>query len=362
MFKDATSSRKHATSSSQQATGSTRAAAPRTTGDVLWKGSDKELLDALQQLPDGHCDLTNCLLMRKQVDKLIAAIQVVAVHRISFGIVEDIDILLNAIPHSKVSEWNFFATERLGSKDKAVVFPNAGEVATLATAISQLEEHSHTKLIYLNAHNLDEAAREKLPSCFDATIKPVRLFDSSPQLTAPQPQPHSQVSPGAVTPSVPLDVVKTGLSGQQYGELLIQLVSAIGAGNLGATRALVKEQLAHCSREQFELCQRNARALALTKAGADAAQEILKLSFPVVAEPRAPSAAVDLPDLLVRLPKYISSGSSETPHPLRSDNGQLLPLSASQKDVLRNIAKNYLFDADESTKALAAATLDLLKD
>jgi hypothetical protein len=372
MIKDAASFSKNvANPDSRQTADCKGAATTRTVGDILWNGTDKELQEALKQLPDGHCDLTECMLKRTHVEKLVAALQHVEVHRISFGLVEEPEILLNAIPHSLVHEWNFFDTTRLGSNSTCFAFPNAGEVTCLATAISQLNEHSSTKLIYINAKELDDAAQEQLPACFKVSSWLLRLADKAPSLTQPSP--------------VLLNADKTGLSEQQYAKVFFELTSAIGRGDVTAIRSLVKEKLPGCPREHFELFQQSARLLAnLGTAARTAAQEILKLTFPVSAEPQeqltppglvpsghpAPLDApkppqgntVNLTDLLLTLPKYISNGSSRAPNPLCSADGQLLPLSASQKDALRGIAKNYLFDDTESVQALAHATLDLLEN
>jgi hypothetical protein len=66
-----------------------KSATSRHIGDILWRGTDEELREALRQLPDGHCDLTDYMLRTSQVDKLLAAVQQVAVHRISFGVIEE---------------------------------------------------------------------------------------------------------------------------------------------------------------------------------------------------------------------------------------------------------------------------------
>lgn len=334
--------------------------ASRHIGDILWTGTDEELREALRQLPDGHCDLTDYVLFTSQVDKLLAAVQQVAVQRISFGVTEEPEKVLKAIPHSLVREWDFFGTSRLGRDNKSFPFPDAGEMACLATAVSQLDEHSSAKLVFINASALnDPAVKELFPKCFEGRIKPVKLFSCKPALTTPSPQQDAKALPSVATPPVLVKADKQSLSRQQYAELLMQLVAAIGAGKVTATRALIREKLANCSREQFELIRQNAQILSALDDSAMAAAEILKLSFPLALEPQGLSKE-DFAKLVTALPRYICNGSTEG-NPLCSADDQLLPLSDSQKNTLRRLATNYQFDTSESVQAAALATLDLLK-
>ncbi len=339
-----------------------KSATSRHIGDILWRGTDEELREALRQLPDGHCDLTDYMLRTSQVDKLLAAVQQVAVQRISFGVTEEPEKVLKAIPHSLVREWDFFGTSRLGRDNKSFPFPDAGEMACLATAVSQLHEHSSAKQVFINASALnDPAAKDQFPKCFEGRIKPVRLFSCKPALTTPSPQQDARASSSVATPPVQVNADKQSLSRQQYAELLVQLVSAIGAGKVTATQALIREKIANCSREQFELIQKNAQALAeLDDRATMAAAEILKLSFPLALEPQGLSKE-DFAKLVTDLPPYIRSGSSKGRNPLCSADDQLLPLSDTQKNTLRRLATNYRFDASELVQAAALATLDLLE-
>jgi len=71
------------------------------------------------------------------VQKLANAIRQVKVQRITLDIVEAPEVLVQAIPHSLVREWDFLATTALGAKG-STVFPDADEVKSLATAPNPL--------------------------------------------------------------------------------------------------------------------------------------------------------------------------------------------------------------------------------
>ena len=318
------------------------------------------------------------------MQKLANAIRQVKVQRITLDIVEAPEVLVQAIPHSLVREWDFLATTALGAKG-STVFPDADEVKSLATAIALLNEHSHTKQIFIDPMRLNEAATNELPKCFIHKPHRVKLCSEPSPLTTPWPHQESQAVSSVATPPVLVNAGETSLSDQEYAKLLVYLVHTIGTGDVRAIQTMIRTELVHCSQKQFDFCRQTAEALApFNTVSRAAAQEVLKLTFPISVEPQEqptppgpvpsehpspadahqppPGDSVDFPDLVVKLPKYISAGSSTAPNPLCSGNGQLVSLSTSQKNTLRRIALNYQFDPSESVKAVARATLDLLRE
>lgn len=118
---------------------------------IVTNGNEPELIAALRDLPGGLCDLRDIELDVSAAALLASAVQAVAIDRLVLGSYFDAKTLLEAIPYSKVREWDFVSSIRVfGYKGWSASFPSTREAQQLATLLPQLHRDSVTKRIVLS--------------------------------------------------------------------------------------------------------------------------------------------------------------------------------------------------------------------